>query len=77
MPRVADVVALLADEPTLGLAKGQVGTVVESLDADTVEVEFADAEGRTFALGPVPVARLLVLRYEPTRLSVLRSHRAT
>lgn len=69
LPQLLDVVALVEDMPSLGLTKGQVGTVVESLDAGTVEVEFADSEGRAYALGPVPVSHLLVLRYEPTRLT--------
>lgn len=69
LPQLLDVVALVEDAPSLGLTKGQVGTVVESLDAGTVEVEFTDSEGRAYALGPVPVSHLLVLRYEPTRLT--------
>jgi hypothetical protein len=43
-------VALLRDLPELGLVRGQVGTVVEILTPDAVEVEFCDDEGRTYAL---------------------------
>ena len=32
LPRLLDVVALLTDVPTLGLVRGQVGTIVELLD---------------------------------------------
>ena len=43
------VVALLMDLPERGLARGQVGTVVETLAPDVFEVEFSDEEGRTYA----------------------------
>jgi hypothetical protein len=41
-PTVLDVVALLADLPTAGLGRGQVGTVVESLNDTLMLVEFSD-----------------------------------
>ena len=43
-------VALLEDLPDAGLVRGQVGAVVETLDADHFEVEFVDADGRTYGL---------------------------
>jgi uncharacterized protein DUF4926 len=58
---VLDVVALLT--PRGGLARGQVGTVVEDLDDTTVLVEFSDDEGRAVAVLPFPRTDLLVLRY--------------
>ena len=64
-PDVLDAVALLADLPVQGLTRGQVGTVVETLDAVTVLVEFSDDGGRAYALVPCPVADLLMLRYVP------------
>jgi hypothetical protein len=64
-PSVLDVVALLADQPAEGLARGQVGTVVESLDESTVLVEFSDDQGRAYAIAPCPRSRLLVLHYVP------------
>ena len=51
-PSDLDVVALLVDRPRQGLARGQVGTVVEPLDDVTVLVEFSDDEGRAYALAP-------------------------
>ena len=42
-----DVVALLADRAADGLARGQVGTVVESFGDDSVLVEFSDDDGRS------------------------------
>jgi hypothetical protein len=59
------VIALLSDRSAEGLARGQVGTVVEALDAATVLVEFSDDEGRAYAIAPLPRAELLVLHYVP------------
>jgi hypothetical protein len=64
-PAVLDVVALLADLPAQALARGQVGTVVETLDTRTVLVEFADDQGRAYAIAPCPCSELLVLHYVP------------
>jgi len=64
-PAVLDVVALLADLPSEGLARGQVGTVVETLDERTVLVEFTDDQGRAYAVAPSPRSDLLVLHYVP------------
>lgn len=60
-----DVVALLRDYPAHGLARGQVGTIVEKLDDKTSLVEFSDDEGRAYAITPCPVTDLLVLHYVP------------
>lgn len=60
-----EVVALLAGDAAQGLAAGQVGTVVESLDLRTVLVEFSDEDGRAYAIAPCRRADLLVLRYAP------------
>ena len=43
-------VALLRDLPESGLVRGQVGTIVEMLAPDTVEVEFCDDQGQTYAI---------------------------
>ena len=64
-PSVPDVVALLNDRPVDGLARGQIGTVVESLDDKTVLVEFSDDEGRAYAIASCPSSELLVLHYVP------------
>jgi hypothetical protein len=64
---VLDVVALLAEVTEHDLARGQVGTVVEELSDDTVEVEFSDDEGRTYAEVALPKDLLLVLRHRPVR----------
>jgi hypothetical protein len=60
-----DVVALLGDRTTDGLARGQVGTVVESLANNAVLVEFSDDDGRAYAIVPCARSELLVLHYVP------------
>jgi hypothetical protein len=64
-PSLLDVVALLSDRAAEGVARGQVGTVVELLDEKTVLVEFSDDEGRAYAIVPCRRADLLVLHYVP------------
>ncbi len=63
-PNLNYVVALLADVPEAKLFRGQVGTVVEALQAGRVLVEFADDAGRAYAITPIESAQLLVLHYE-------------
>jgi endonuclease YncB( thermonuclease family) len=66
-------VALLQDTPArhfetgraLLLRRGQTGTVVMTADGDEVEVEFAGRDGRTYALLPVRIEHLMLLRDEP------------
>ena len=62
---ILDVVALTEDLPERGLHRGQVGTVVESLEPGVFEVEFSDDEGRAYASVALKAKQLLVLRYEP------------
>jgi hypothetical protein len=62
-PAMLDVVALLADLPVNGLVRGQVGTVIESLDAATSLVEFCDELGKAHAVAPCPRSELLALHY--------------
>ena len=64
-PDVLDVVALLAARPGDGLARGQVGTVVEALGNDNLLVEFSDEDGRAYAIVPCARPDLLVLHYVP------------
>jgi hypothetical protein len=64
-PSLLDAVALPSDVPARGLARGQVGTVVESLDDQTALIEFSDDDGRAYAIVPLPRSELLVLRYVP------------
>jgi hypothetical protein len=64
-PSLLDVVALLSDVPGEGIARGQVGTVVEQLDDKVLLVEFSDDQGRAYAVAPCPRSELLVLHYVP------------
>jgi hypothetical protein len=63
--KLLDVVALTDDLPSRELRRGQVGTVVEELAPSVFEVEFADSEGRTYAMAPIRGESLIVLRYDP------------
>jgi hypothetical protein len=65
IPSLLDVVALLTDLPNLGLARGQVGTVVERLDDKRLLAEFSDDQGRAYAVAPCQESDLLVLHYVP------------
>ena len=58
-------VALLNDLPAHGLVRGQVGTVVETLSPDTVEVEFTDNQGQTYATAAVRTEDLVRLHHGP------------
>lgn len=62
---VLDVVALLANVPEYRLARGNVGTIVNELDEQTVLVEFSDDEGRPYAVAPCSRSDLLTLHYVP------------
>ena len=63
--KLLDVVATLEDIPESGLAKGQVGTIVERLSEDIVLVEFADLYGVAYALEPVSLNKLIALHHAP------------
>ena len=47
--KLLDTVALREDLPARKLRAGEVGTVVEVLDAGVYEVEFCDDDGQTYA----------------------------
>ena len=55
------VVALTEDLPSLGLSRGQIGTIVEILAADVYEVEFSADNGETYAMAPIPGTKLIRL----------------
>lgn len=58
-------VALLRDLPERHLVRGQVGTVVELLAPNSVEVEFSDDQGRTYATAALAIEDLVPLRHAP------------
>ncbi|MGB7760697.1 MAG: DUF4926 domain-containing protein [Bryobacteraceae bacterium] len=59
------VVALVKDLPEEGLVRGQVGTVVDSWAPGVYEVEFSDADGRTYAMVALSAEQLMRLHHEP------------
>jgi hypothetical protein len=71
------LVALLDDMPAshfatgapLTLRRGQIGTVVMTYDGTAFEVEFADAQGRAFAIMPIPAGKLMLLHDAPTTVA--------
>ena len=63
--KLLDVVALTEDIPEKRLLRGQVGTIVEQLTPEVFEVEFADINGRTYALIALQKTQLMVLRHQP------------
>ncbi len=65
--KVHDVVALMRDVEESGLIKGQVGTIVGQWQEGVYEVEFADMDGRTYALAALPEDVLLPLWFQPAR----------
>ena len=62
--KLLDVVALLKDIPEHKLLKGQVGTIIETLQNNTFEVEFSSNTGEAIATIPVKAESLLLLHYE-------------
>lgn len=67
--QMLDAVALVEDLPERGLRRGQVGTVVELLAEDVLEVEFSDNDGRAYAFAPLRADQLMVLHYEPDKVA--------
>jgi len=63
--KLFDVVALKRPVPERGLACGQVGTIVETLDDGFFEVEFSDDEGRAYAFAALCADDLIKLVYAP------------
>ena len=75
--RLHDIVALLEEVPAhhfdtgapLTLRRGQIGTVVMTYDGSAFEVEFSDAQGRAFAMLPIPAGKLIVLHDAPATIT--------
>lgn len=68
-PKLLDLVAVTncpAGEP---IEIGDVGTVMELLPPDGLEVEFLDRDGRTRCVATLTVADVLVLNRERTRVA--------
>jgi hypothetical protein len=65
-PKLLDIVAVLSAPPDAKVEVGDVGTVVELLPPDGVEVEFLDRNGKTRCLATLTSADVLVLNRERT-----------
>jgi len=63
-PKLLDVIAALQPPPDSKLEAGDVGTVVELLSSDAVEVEFLDATGGIRAVEALPNDHVLVLHFD-------------
>ncbi|RJP22106.1 MAG: DUF4926 domain-containing protein [Candidatus Omnitrophota bacterium] len=60
------MIAILESYEESHLQTGDVGTVVELLPPDAVEVEFLDRDGRTRCIATLPISDVLVLNRERT-----------
>ncbi len=65
--QLLDSVALSENLPAHGLRKGQVGVLVEELEQGVFEVEFADTDGRAYALLALRDNQLLQLYHAPAQ----------
>jgi catabolite regulation protein CreA len=64
-----DIVAVLKSTSEPGVEVGDVGTVVELLPPDGLEVEFLDRDGRTRCVATLDKDVVLVLNRERTRVA--------
>ena len=65
-PNLLDIVAVLNHPGDADVAVGDVGTVVELLPPDGLEVEFLDRDGHTRCVATLAVADVLVLNRDRT-----------
>jgi catabolite regulation protein CreA len=68
-PQLFDIVAVLNSAGESDVEVGDVGTVVELLPPDGLEVEFLDRNGRTRAIATLGENDVLVLNRERTRVA--------
>ncbi len=65
-PKLLDLVAVLRRPPDADVEVGDVGTVVELLPPDGIEVEFLDRQGHTRCIATFSVQDVLTLNRERT-----------
>jgi hypothetical protein len=68
-PKLFDIVAVLNRPGESDVEAGDVGTVVELLPPDGLEVEFLNRDGRTRCVATLTVNNVLVLNWERTRVA--------
>ena len=67
--KLLDMVAVLRGSSDPEVRTGDVGTVVELLSPDALEVEFLSRDGRTRHIGTLSTNAVLVLNRERTRVA--------
>ena len=65
-PQLLDLVAVLQPPPGADVMVGDVGTVVELLPPDGLEVEFLDRSGKTLCVATLSTGDVLVLNRQRT-----------
>ena len=68
-PKLLDLVAVLKSPPDTDVEVGDVGTVVELLPPDGIEVEFLNRDGRTRCLATLTIEDVLTLNRKRTPVS--------
>ncbi|HMO85677.1 MAG TPA: DUF4926 domain-containing protein [Lacipirellulaceae bacterium] len=68
-PQLLDIVAVLNCVGASNVEVGDVGTVVEMLPPDGLEVEFLDRDGRTRCVATLAAKDVLVLNRERNRVA--------
>ena len=68
-PKLLDLIAVTNNDADPDVEAGDVGTVVELLQPDGIEVEFLNRDGHTRCLVTLSFADVLVLNREPTKVA--------
>ena len=68
-PKLLDLIAVTNSPDDAEVTAGDVGTVVELLPPDGLEVEFLDRDGRTRCVATLNVNDVLVLNRERTQVA--------
>ena len=68
-PKLLDLIAVLKRPPGTDVETGDVGTVVELLPPEGLEVEFLDRNGRTRCLATLSMDDVFTLNRERTPVS--------
>ena len=68
-PQLFDIIAVLNNAGESDVEVGDVGTIVELLPPDGLEVEFLDRDGRTRCVATLTGNDILVLNRERTRVA--------
>jgi catabolite regulation protein CreA len=68
-PKLLDLVAVASSPAGSEIAVGDVGTVVELLPPDGIEVEFLTPDGRTRCVATLNVNDVLILNRQRTKVA--------